>query len=84
MKSMDEAIEVPTATEVTNVFVEVPTAVTSASILVISDEAWDRAFGAWIRDHGRSTPLSQNTEAWNHLNAVAPRLRELLERELRG
>lgn len=51
---------------------------------VISDEAWNRAVGTWIDRHLRSTPLSQASDAWNHLSLTLPRLREYLERELRG
>lgn len=49
----------------------------------ISDDTWNHAVGAWIDAHVRSSPIAQASGAWDHLHAVLPRLRELLERELK-
>ena len=48
----------------------------------IPQASWDRAVGAWFHYHVRSSPIAQATGAWEHLNTVLPRLKELLEREL--
>lgn len=50
---------------------------------MISDEAWNQAIGSWVNDHLRSTPVAQNTDGWNHLMGVIPKLRELLETALK-
>ncbi len=50
----------------------------------IPQPAWDRAVGAWISSHVRSSPITQGASgAWEHLNAVLPRLKALLEQELK-
>ena len=55
--------------------------VTSAPV-AISDASWEAATGAWINSHVRNSPMAVS-ESWNHLSTVLPRLRELLETELR-
>jgi hypothetical protein len=59
-----------------------PAAPVDASTAV-PQAAWDRAVGAWIDAHVRSSPIAQSGDAWAHLNAVLPRLRTLLEQELK-
>ena len=49
----------------------------------VPQAAWDRAVGAWIDAHVRSSSIAQSGDAWAHLNAVLPRLRALLEQELK-
>ena len=50
----------------------------------IPQAAWDRAVGAWLDGHVRSSPIAQGAAgAWEHLHNVLPQLRELLEQELR-
>jgi hypothetical protein len=44
----------------------------------ISDETWQAASSAWIDDYVRNSPISANTEAWNHLNNSLSHLREYL------
>lgn len=46
----------------------------------ISQDVWDRAVGTWLDDHVRSSPIAQAPAAWQHLNDVLPRLREILAR----
>ena len=51
----------------------------------VPQEAWDRAVGAWINAHVRSSPITQGASgAWEHLHNVLPKLKELLERELKS
>lgn len=45
--------------------------------------AWDTAVGTWTKDHLRNSPLSGATEAWNHLMGALPKLKTLLEAELK-
>jgi hypothetical protein len=49
---------------------------------VISDEAWSNASSTWVNNHVRNSPISGAVEAWNHLGAVLPLLRNYLETEL--
>lgn len=44
----------------------------------VPDETWAAASAAWIDDYVRNSPISANTEAWNHLNSSLPHLREYL------
>lgn len=48
----------------------------------IPEETWNRAVAAWVNNHVRNSPISGASEAWNHLHAVIPRLREFLEKEM--
>ena len=58
-------------------------AVTTAKSTV-SQSAWDHAVGEWIDLHIRSSPIAQGTHgAWEHLLDSLPKLKELLERELK-
>ena len=61
-----------------------PTSTASADApTAIPQAAWDRAVGAWVDAHARSSPIAQAAGAWEHLHSVLPRLKEFLERELK-
>ena len=46
------------------------------------DAAWAIALANWTSRYIRNSPVAQSTEAWNHLGAVMPQLKTLLEAEL--
>jgi len=48
----------------------------------ISDAAWAHATSRWISECINNSPMSQSTEAWNHLGVALPHLRRILEEEL--
>lgn len=54
----------------------------TAPAATIPEETWETAVSTWINDHLRNSPVAGATEAWNHLHAVLPHLRQYLESEL--
>lgn len=48
----------------------------------ISDAAWSSATGKWVDSWIRNSPIANDVGAWNRLNEVLPKLKELLEAEL--
>lgn len=48
----------------------------------ISDDAWDSAKSEFITQHLRNSPVAQETNSWNHFNAVIDHFRAILEKHL--
>jgi hypothetical protein len=46
----------------------------------VNDSDWQAAVTAWVDDYVRNSPIAGNTEAWNHLNAALPHLKEYLSK----
>lgn len=59
-----------------------PTPVAETAAPLIPDAPWDRAIAAWVSEHLRSSPVSQNTAGWNHLMSAISRLKGFVEVEL--
>lgn len=87
MSDKPEDVDNPVSQEVA-VADDAPTSeitVAAAPTTVIPQDTWDHAVAAWINDHVRSSPIAQGAAgAWEHLHAALPRLKELLEREIRA
>lgn len=50
----------------------------------LSDAAWAVASSRWLSDCVRNSPISQSTEAWNHLGTVLHKLRDYIRHEMKG
>ena len=73
----------------TEVETEVATAVEAAlpasvaSVLEIIPQAvWETALNNWLGTHIRGTPVTEASQAWQHLSSVLPELKVFLDAEL--